>query len=393
MTELIDSPEARLILEVTSPKRDLGFVRRALSVTRDFDRAFEFADTNRVLHQFAAVLKVGDFVSELPARYAERLVSLTRQTALLDRLRVGLLEEIIDEFRRADVEFILLKGLGLAETLYEHPFERVSCDIDILTRPGDLQAAERLLEALGYAPCNKDFYVKNHFHLPFSRNNATDPTVELHWQVSKPGSDVRHDVDDWWARTREVRLRSGVVRLPPATDEFMYICHHAFSKGSITVRDLADISRLFMTSGLDFEELIERSDSTGVTSFVRESLRLGERLWGIDLGEIPPALPSSSIRTWLARNLLSPKTIFLSGNSTWWPFKRICYWSLLDPARSRLRDLVTNSLRGPWFPDEEVSNGGRNPTRAVLKLCSLMLATTMCLLPSRLFPARLRRSN
>ncbi len=184
MTKLIDSPEARLILAITSPKRDLALVRRALSVTPDFDRAFEFADTNRVLHQFAAVLKVGNLVSELPDRYADRLISLTRQTALLDRLRVGLLEEIIDEFRRAGVEFILLKGLGLAESLYEHPFERVSCDIDILTRPGDQQAAERLQQKIGYSPCNKDFYVKNHLHLPFSRNNGTDPTVELHWQVS-----------------------------------------------------------------------------------------------------------------------------------------------------------------------------------------------------------------
>ncbi len=392
MTRLIDSPEARLILAITSPNRDLAVVRRALSETRDFDRVLEFADTNRVLHQLAAVLKTGNLISELPDRYAERLVALTRQTVLLDRLRVGMLAEIIEEFGRADVDFILLKGLGLAETLYEHPFERVSCDIDILTRPGDLQAAEKLLQALGYEPCSKDFYVKNHFHLPFRRKNATDPTVELHWQVAKPGSDVRHDVDDWWARTREARLRSGVVQLPPVPDEFMYICHHAFSKGSITVRDLEDISRLYMTSGLQIEELKERSGSTGVTSFVRESLRLGEKLWGLDLGEISPALPAISMRTWLARNLLTPKTIFLAGNSTWWPFKRICYWSLLDPARSRVRDLVTKSLRGPWFPDEE-DRGGNGPVRAVLKLCSLILATTLCFLPSGLFPARLRRSN
>ena len=60
------------------------------------------------------------------------------------------LEAIIARFREARIEAILLKGLSLSETLYEHYGKRGMADIDLLVRPADLAKACAALARVGY---------------------------------------------------------------------------------------------------------------------------------------------------------------------------------------------------------------------------------------------------
>lgn len=384
------SAEARLIAAVTAPSRLREEIDEALRRCRDWSAVLRFAHVNGVRHQLAVVLVTEEHLGHVPPASAQLLKRLTRQAFVLDQMAVTVLGEVIEGFDRAQVPFILLKGLGLAERLYRQPFERVSADVDILTPAGFHDRAEELLLSIGYKPHLKAFYENHHFHVPYRRPSSSgSPVVELHWQVTKRDAHVHFDVSRWWSEARSMELRSGSVLVPPAAEEFLYLCHHALVRGCTTVRSLTDISRLHaqlhgMDHGWDFVASARRSGATG---FWYQALELSRQLWHSGTTEIPQLEPRSRRRRWLIRNLMQGRTVLKVGDSAWWPFRRTCYWALLDPERARPRDLVRRVLGGRRSSSNSNSHGY---VQATVKLCALALALAFCLLPGRLFPARFR---
>jgi hypothetical protein len=59
--------------------------------------------------------------------------------------------EVLDGLEAAGVSALLLKGRALAVLLYRRGERRGYSDVDLLVAPGDVDAAERALERLGYA--------------------------------------------------------------------------------------------------------------------------------------------------------------------------------------------------------------------------------------------------
>jgi len=60
--------------------------------------------------------------------------------------------EIVTAFRAVRIPSLLLKGISLLRHLYSEPGYRALSDIDILVPAGTLDAAEHVLQQLGYTP-------------------------------------------------------------------------------------------------------------------------------------------------------------------------------------------------------------------------------------------------
>jgi hypothetical protein len=370
--------EADLMAAVTSPRQNREEIVEALQRCKDWHSLLRCARVNGIGHQLAVVLVAEELLGAVPREAAPGLKTLAREAFVRDQMAVSALAAIGEAFEHADVPFILLKGLGLAERLYRRPHERVSVDIDILTPAVLHERADELLRALGYEAQYQSFYERHHFHVPYRSARDGCSTVELHWQVTKRDARVTFDVGQWWNGARPLRLRSGNILIPPPVEELLYLCHHAFVRGSPTMRSLADISRLRAQAGGEPFDVACRDGArqAGVTRFLCQALLLSARMWD---GQTPGGGERGEARQWLVRNLLHPSTVAELGESTWWPFKKICYWALLDPARARSRDLLARAI------------GGRpTPGRAALRLCALATALALCSLPYRLFPARFR---
>jgi hypothetical protein len=385
-----DAPEGRLLASATSPGRSRECLARAIEERLDWGELLRMAAVNQVSHQVAVTLKSETGTAGLPADVRGRLTDLARQALVLDRIHVSALAEIVERFDRAGLPLMVLKGLGLAERLYPSACERIGCDVDLMVPAGIVERAGEILESIGYQPVRKEYYGREHFHIPYRRGHGPlTTTAELHWHVVKRESPVRFDVDRWWREAVPETLRAGRVLVPPRTEELAYLCHHAFLDGAVTLRGLADVARWTARYGrdLDWDETSSRAASGGALGFTHQALALCAALWRTDADGPDRLAKAPRARRWLARNLVHPATIVQAGAATWWPFRRLCYWSMLDPSASSAWELVSESVRGARFTESR--RRGRL-SRAGRVVGSLALAVVLCAMPYRAFPARFR---
>jgi hypothetical protein len=396
MVDRRNGGEARLLATVTAPVRNADAIRTALDRCGDWHALLGMAGANRVLHQLAVAVKAEGAIDGVPAPFRGLLTDLARQALVIDRIHLGALAEIVEVFARAQLRFMLLKGMALAERLYPAACERVGSDIDLLVPRDVVEPAGQLLEQLGYEPIRKEWYDRQHFHVPYHRRRGPLLTVvELHWDVVETGSCVRFDIDRWWREAHTCRLRVGTVLLPPPEEELAYLSHHAFLDGAITLRSLEDIARWVARHerAVDWKGLARRAGRSGTLHFVRQALTLGDRLW--DSGgasayarSIPGPRP---LRHWLARNLVHPATVVRAGEVAWWPFRRICYWSMLDPSDAPFSALFGTTTSSDRFA--AAAPDARRPRRRYERLPPLLVALALLCLPRPLLPVRFRQSR
>ncbi len=363
------NPEARLAVAVSSPAREPEAIELAVQDIRRWDAVIELAERH-------------DITGLLAAAFDGRFAAIRKAAVHRDRTQALVLGGILDRFRDAGIPLMLLKGIGFAERLYTEPSERPSADLDILVREADMEAAGKILERLELAPLRPGYFERNHFHIPyFGREGPPATVVELHWDVTFKDSPVRFSMDGWWKRARTARLRAGEVLLPPLEDELVYTAYHAFSRGAVTLRDLGDVARLRLAAKDHLNEEIVEGAATraGALAFMNQAHLLGSRLWNI----FPGDRPKDDAARWISRNIIAPQTIVAVGSRAWWPYRKICYWSLL-PQRGP-GDLLRSSLED-WTGPGSVPRKTPALVHKGRKLLSLTLALGLCCLPHSLFP-------
>ena len=105
-----------------------------------------------LLHHF---LSHGDTWAEYPKHFRESATLPARQSAAWDLLREWDLGQVLDQLAVAGIQYLLIKGAGLAYTFYEHSYLRERCDADILfPDQSTFDRAWELLDTMGYSRRN-----------------------------------------------------------------------------------------------------------------------------------------------------------------------------------------------------------------------------------------------
>lgn len=175
--------------------------------------------------------------------------------------------------KNSEVDFLLLKGLGVAESLYSAIGSRPIGDIDLLIRKADFAAVLKLLESTGYEPFDAaplDVQLEQGFHVPFYQPEKR-VSVEVHWHISRKGHPDRIAItdpgfiDEWWARSVSCSIAGQKIRVLSPGD---LLCHlsihflkHRFgfegekvrltSRGALV--QLSDIARCLVCYGSDID--------------------------------------------------------------------------------------------------------------------------------------------
>ena len=178
-------------------------------------------------------------------------------------MRDEALAEVLARLAAEGVDFILLKGAAL-RLLRPEAAGRFQCDVDLLLRRGDLERAEAVLDALGFAldeeHRSRDAALETHFHLGYERNGAV---VEIHWDVdraSPPGF-----VEQLWARSAVVATpgetpgeSTGRRRVLAPEHRLLFGCLHLSRHGfEAGLRWLADLALELPLSGAQWERFEE----------------------------------------------------------------------------------------------------------------------------------------
>jgi hypothetical protein len=200
----------------------------------------------------------------------------TMRALAIDRVTA----EVVSAFGSAGVPCILLKGPTLADWLYERGALRPYVDSDLLVRPDQVAAAERILAELGFAP--ETATLASH---GMSWRRADGAMVDLHMNL--PGLGLQVDAqrpgplpaEKAWSRLAELTEPMSVggttVMVLTSSARALLVVLHAAHHGAELPQPLEDLSRAL--ERLDYEEwrvVVELAWQLEATPNLTRGLRL-----------------------------------------------------------------------------------------------------------------------
>ncbi|MDD5706629.1 MAG: nucleotidyltransferase family protein [Kiritimatiellae bacterium] len=204
-------------------------------------RVRDWPETERLLNRHGlaslatAVMSPEEISATVPCDVLARLKRARHQGAIAHQTALRALANIHPRFVREDIPYAVLKGPHLQETLYTPDCPRLSGDVDLLVRRGDLDRAADALREAGYRPAGgalSRFLLRHiHFHLLFLPLDKGLPKIELHWSLVDRANLYR--VPDEEVLARAVDLDAGTVRFRVLSreDTLLYLCLHMAKHG------------------------------------------------------------------------------------------------------------------------------------------------------------------
>jgi hypothetical protein len=285
-----------------------------------------------------------------PLQVAQAMEATYQDAARSGRAAFHQLAELVAAFNSARIPVVGLKGAYLANAIYGDPALRPMRDLDPMVRRADLEAAERVLGALGYTRDHSPRAEgEQGHHLPgFERDGAK--TVELHWSINVFDA-ARGNTDPWrpvfaidmdriWSGVESARLGPIDLLTLSIEDMLAHLCihvgfHHAFTRG---LQSICDIDRLVRARAreIDWSQLGATARDWGAAKLVAVTLRLvnellrtavpvealAETAWTERDEEVYPAIRAAVLRAprrggkeWFARRrVIDPWLLEVTGS-------------------------------------------------------------------------------
>jgi hypothetical protein len=139
-------------------------------------------------HRIHLVLAATASPGELPGLRATSLAAELREAVLIEMARLSMTRDVLNRLGIAGVDTLLLKGAGIAYTLYPFAHLRPRQDLDVLIAAGAIEPAERALLAGGWTRLNGQDSepVTTQRHYALSGPAGFVEHLDLHWKVAIP---------------------------------------------------------------------------------------------------------------------------------------------------------------------------------------------------------------
>jgi hypothetical protein len=172
---------------------------------------------------------------------ADRTVARGRTAWLLLEL-----ERVVPPLARAGCRPVVLKGAALAVAHYPDPLDRWFVDLDLLVPRGQVVDACAVLADLGYVPLDgeryESYYDRHHLHRVMV--GPSRAVVEIHWDLTIPGSVYDHDPDGVQERAVTVPLGRSTCRVASPADQVIHGVYQHVVDGFGDPRRLLDLAHL-----------------------------------------------------------------------------------------------------------------------------------------------------
>ena len=192
-----------------------------------------------------------------------------RQVSKFNLRCFGELQTFLGHCNKSNIPVILLKGMYLADQIYDNPGLREMNDVDILCKKSDLMNVYTILTGMGYRSMNPvqmenvDNVTEQHHHLaPLIKDDVA--AFEIHWNVTKPGKHYSINPDKLWERAEEMTFAGEKAFSLSAEDLLLHLCahtsyQHKFSFGLRPFLDLAEVMKQ-KNSQVEWDLFIKRAD-------------------------------------------------------------------------------------------------------------------------------------
>ena len=280
------SPEARLLLLTIGQRTDTDAVLAAVrEPSFNWHQLVWLADREKAVPRLRHVLRALPD-GTVPTEHAAHLARIAQVTEFRMLRLEQLLANALDTLARENIDAVLLKGAGLAATVYGSFTARPMYDVDLLLRPDEAPRAWNALRKAGWVhdeeECPPEFYA-SHYHLPpLDDAQGTGLALELHSEptdgaVLLPGDAVRND-----ARAVEIRGRRAYV--PSPEHQVIHLAaHFAWTHGlaSAAWRTFHDLERLISAGHVEWDAVVRAAHETRAVTSCYWTFRLARSLAGV----------------------------------------------------------------------------------------------------------------
>lgn len=255
--------------------------------TQDWHNLLALTAMQRVTPLLWHRLKQKNLETFVPEAAAAQFKEASRRNTLHNLRLNGELRLLLNALNAENIPLILLKGIALANTVYENISLREMNDIDVLAHPADLARIADILIDMGYdkplQPIDVNIIMQTEHHLPrFIKKGRAG--FEIHWNLTNPSEPYTVSPHGLWERAVPIQISSGQTLMLSPEDLLLHLClhtsyHHQFTFG---LRPFCDISEMIDHFGsiLNWQTVAERALSQHWHRGVYLTLRLAIELAG-----------------------------------------------------------------------------------------------------------------
>ena len=249
----------------------------------DWDLVLELAEGHRVLGVLAARLKETDY-ADVPAEAREKLQGRMRAQHLFSLSMTAELFRILEQFAKAGVESLLVKGPVVSVLAYGDPAIRSYVDLDLLVRSEAILLASQIMAALEFDADVPEAAIRAG-KIPgeylFSRP-GTRQMIELHTEKTFRYYPQPMRVEDLFARQRRVLVHGKEIPALSLEDEFVLNCIHGAKHFWERLMWPADVAAIVVRHPeLDWRRAQTAAADVGAERLLCVALLLSESLLGV----------------------------------------------------------------------------------------------------------------
>jgi hypothetical protein len=196
------------------------------------------------------------------------------------------LRRLLTALNSEKIPIILLKGIYLADAVYDNMGLREMNDIDVLARPADLTGIMDIMMGMGYTPFQPicvDITLTEQHHLPPLVKKGHG-AFEIHRNLTMEGKSFTIDPEDLWYRAQPIHIVGCDALTLAPEDLLLHLCihtsyHHQFDFGLRPSCDIAETIARF-DSTLNWQTLTDQAAQRGWQRGVYLALRMARELAG-----------------------------------------------------------------------------------------------------------------
>lgn len=228
-----------------------------------------------------------------PAAVMDPLGRMAAKARTRSLLAAGECVRIARALAGEGIAMLPLKGAPLSVALYGDPAARHTVDVDFLVREGDVEAAERVLQTLGYQPEFPQARLTARMRKLRRRyadacaywNPRLQLAVDLHWDQELWS---RAQVEELWRRSAEGQCLGAPMRLLFGDVLLLYLCDHGAKHHWSRVKWLSDVAMLLARPRVGpWTELFHLAHQLDAAAALAGAALLVRSLYGLVL---PPEL-------------------------------------------------------------------------------------------------------
>lgn len=267
------------MLECASPSPGAENLRRLLLSQPSWGDLYTLAEEHGVVALLEERLS-GEGIGAVPDEFRKRLAAGRRAQAFFTLAMMAELFPLLEQFEKAGVQPLVVKGPVLATRAFGDPGMRQYGDLDLLFRHRDIVRASECMTAAGFEPdipSNAMSAKKTPGEYVF-RRAGRNLLFELHTERTLRYFPRRLPVETFFKRSVPLPIDGKAVPALSPEDEFVLICIHNAKHFWERLMWVADVAALAMRDNLDWERAGASAKAVDAEYMVRVALRLAQRV-------------------------------------------------------------------------------------------------------------------